>query len=347
MFFPKPREMILSALMLALSITVVGSGCDRQSSPGSRSEVQVLADLERDLEDLRSRLRIPGMSAAIAKDGQIIWARGFGRADRERGVAAKPDSVVHLASLTKPYASTVILQLVEEGLLGLDDPVSKFGVEMVNADSVRVWHLLSHTSSGEPGTRYEYDGGAFAELGQVIETATGRSFAAELTDRIIRPLQLRHTAPNPEEEAAFAHSGLDRERIERRLMSGYARAWGRRIWPTGLFGPLRPIEHPTSFHAAAGLVASAVDVARFSIALDQGRLLGDAMRERAMRPVVTPSGETVPYGLGWFVQEHEGEMLVWHFPRVRSFVTAGEANRRQQSETRARTPLRRQDDCEV
>ncbi len=299
---------------LLLSASLLLSGCHRGDVAGARSEPATLAEFEQELDALRERLRIPGMSAAIAQDGEVVWARGFGWADREGGVPAGPESIYHLASLTKPFASTVLLQLVEEGRLDLDAPVSEFGIQMESDDTVRVWHLLSHTSSSPPGTRYRYDGYAFGELSKVVEDVSDRSFAAELTDRVIRPLQLRHTAPNPEDErGAFGESGLDRTAIERNQVREYAPAWGRSIWPSGLVGPMRPMERPTSFHTSAGLVASAPDVARFSIALSEGALLSDSMRALAMRPVVTPAGDTLPYGLGWFVQEQSGVTLVWHY----------------------------------
>jgi CubicO group peptidase (beta-lactamase class C family) len=69
------------------------------------------SDLERELETLRGRLRIPGMSAAIAERDRIVWTRGFGLADVERGVAAGPDTIYHLASLTNPYASLLSSRL--------------------------------------------------------------------------------------------------------------------------------------------------------------------------------------------------------------------------------------------
>src|SRR5215469_7455912 len=73
-----------------------------------------LQRFERDLAAMREQFGIPGMSAAIAERGKIIWARGFGIANRERSTAATADTIYHLASVTKPYAATVVLQLVEE-----------------------------------------------------------------------------------------------------------------------------------------------------------------------------------------------------------------------------------------
>jgi CubicO group peptidase (beta-lactamase class C family) len=112
------------------------------------------------------------MSAAIADDQRILWARGFGIANVERGVPAREDTIYHLASLTKPYAATVALQLVQEDRLDLNAPVSQFGIAMKRSAPVEVWHLLSHTSDEPPGTQYRYDGNAFGRLTQVIERAT-------------------------------------------------------------------------------------------------------------------------------------------------------------------------------
>ncbi len=241
--------------------------------------------------------------------------------------------------MTKPFGATVVLQLVEEGRLSLDAPLSDFGIDVQRSAPVRVWHVMSHTSRDPPGSSYRYDGNAFGFLDRIIERVTGRGFASELAGRIIRPLGLRHTAPNPREpelnlsgpwswllgvgpltaeslaraRATFTDSGGDRHAIEARLATGYARRWGRWIWPAGLLGPLDAMPHPTSLFAGGGLVASSPDVARFSLALDTKRLLKEETLDRVYTPVVSPSGEVLPYGLGWFIQQHQRMKLVWHY----------------------------------
>jgi CubicO group peptidase (beta-lactamase class C family) len=327
------RSLWLAAVGLVVVTATAGWFASREPDYG-RVRVQSLDHLERELESLRERLRIPGMSVAVAETGRLVWAHGFGTAHRERSVRAAPDTIYHLASLTKPYASTVVLQLVEERRFSLEDPVSRFGITMDRQAPVRVWHLLSHTSGDPPGTAYRYDGNAFGALTRVVERATGRPFATELTDRIIQPLGLTRTAPNPTDpqgfwslfvtlsptadevengRAAFAASGIERAPIEAALAQGYARAWGRWIWPTGLFGPMRPLPHAFTLSTTAGLAASAPDVVRFSVALDEGRLLGEASRARAWTPTTGQDGRPLPYALGWFVQRVKGHEVVWHY----------------------------------
>ena len=274
--------------------------------------VATVADLERELEALRERLGVPGMATAIAVGDHVVWSHGFGWANVERRMRVNPDTTsFHLASVTKPYTATLVLQLADEGRLDLDSPVSDFGVDAPGSQEVRVWHLLSHTSNGTPGTAYRYDARAFGGLTTVVERASGRPFAATLSDRIVRRLDLRHTGPNPREvdraacmaqislrllgacgteqqaeraRATSGASGLDRGSLDAKLAIGYARQWGRQLWPAGLAGPMRPEQHLTDLFASAGLVASAGDVARFSMALDEGRLLKASTLERAYVP---------------------------------------------------------------
>jgi len=98
------------------------------SGDATAVNLAAIAELELKLEALRQWLDIPGMSCAVVKDQEILWARGFGCANIEDEVRATPNTTYHLASLTKPFGATVFLQLVEEGLVNLDDPISRFGL---------------------------------------------------------------------------------------------------------------------------------------------------------------------------------------------------------------------------
>jgi len=114
----------------------------------------------------------------------------------------------------------VLLQLVEEGKVSLDDPISKYGINISNASSIRVRHLLSMTSEGTPGSQFSYNGDRFALLETVIASAAGKSFAAALEERIIDRLGLNRTAPNPQ-SAAFSVSGLNKATFEANMARGY------------------------------------------------------------------------------------------------------------------------------
>lgn len=160
------------------------------------SDAARLARLETLLEGLRQELKIPAYSAAVVKNQKVIWAKGFGYADVENKIPATEHTPYHLASLTKTFASTILMQLVQDGKIKLDDPVSKYGITLESGGVIRVRHLFSHTSEGNPGEQYRYNGNRFAELDKVIERATGKSFTELLIANILDPLGMDETAPN-------------------------------------------------------------------------------------------------------------------------------------------------------
>jgi CubicO group peptidase (beta-lactamase class C family) len=261
-----------------------------------------IAEFENRIEGLRVSSHIPAVTAVITKGPAIAWVRGFGTADLATNRPAADTTIYHLASLTKPFASTVILQLVEEGKVSLDDPVSSYGITLASSGVIRVRHLMSHTSDGVPGTAYRYDGNRFGLLDSVIVRAAGKSFAAALQERIISKIGLTRTAPNPL-SSAFAVSGLDKAGFEGNMARGYTWSGGSEA----------PTSYPPYFGTAAGLTASALDIAKFSLAIDGDALLKPATKALAWTPVSTPSGETLPYGLGWFSTRYKGVKVIWHY----------------------------------
>ncbi|HET6569590.1 MAG TPA: serine hydrolase domain-containing protein [Rhodothermales bacterium] len=281
---------------LAVVVLLLCAGC-----AGSRVPAREVRAFALRLDTLRRQNHIPGMSGAVVRDGKVVWAKGFGYADVEQGREAAPETIYPLASLTKTFASTIMMQLIEEGAVSLDDPVSKYGIDVDTLGVVRVRHLLSHTSQGVPGAAYAYSGSRYGLLGQVMQQATGKSFGQLLVERIIHPLGLEHTAPNPADTAAFALTGYDRATFERQVASGYNSDGIHRE------------AYPAYFGTAAGLFSNVYDLAKYATALDDGRLLSPEAKALAWSPTISNSGTVLPYGLGWFVYDQDGPKLVWHY----------------------------------
>ncbi|MBV9928534.1 MAG: serine hydrolase [Acidobacteria bacterium] len=185
---------LIAALSLAWGARFAPALHARQAA--APQEAARLAGLESALESLRQDLKIPALSAAVVKDQKVLWARGFGYADLEKQIPATEHTPYHLASLTKTFASTVVMRLVQEGKINLDDPVSKYGVNLESDGVIRVKHLLSHTSEGNPGEHYSYNGNRFGELDKVIAKAAGKSFGELLIEEILDPLGMSESAPN-------------------------------------------------------------------------------------------------------------------------------------------------------
>ena len=185
----------VALVTLILTVALLGQ-TSWATVPDGSSDSARIGRLETLLESLRQELKIPAYSAAIVKDQKVIWAKGFGYADVENKVPATEHTAYHLASLTKTFASTIVMQLVQEGKVKLDDPVSKYGITLESEGVIRVRHLLSHTSEGNPGEQYRYNGNRFSELDKVIQGASGKSFAELLIANILDPLNMNETAPN-------------------------------------------------------------------------------------------------------------------------------------------------------
>jgi CubicO group peptidase (beta-lactamase class C family) len=271
--------------------------------PVAVTPVEGLEGFEASLDSIRVSLGIPGLAAAIAQEGEIAWSRGFGMADVERGKPATDTTSFYIASVTKSVAAIVLMQLVEEGWVDLDDPIGDYGVKLEADGVVTVKHVFNHTSQGIPGSVFRYSGSRYIRLGDVMLKATGQTFAQLLVERILQPLGLRHTAPDVNVLADFYVAGLNRQEFLANVATPYELEDGE-VVPSGL------IRH---FSPAAGLVSSVRDLARISLALDADQLLDPATKEEMLSPTIEIHGPSRTYGLGWFVQTHQGVKLEWHF----------------------------------
>ncbi len=319
------RRLLAATCAIALAAGSCGDSGVTSGEGGSLPAPEVASAVDeqqferfaRQMDYLREQLRIPAMSVAVVEDQQLVWAEGFGYADLREEVPATADTPYHLASVTKPVAATVLMQLVEEGELALDDTVDRYGVELDRASEIEVQHLLTHTSAGVPGEVHFYDGNRYGELGEVIEAVTGQTFRSVMYERLIEPLGMTRTTGNtpacdevvPEEIAA----------AEAAVRGGMAR-------PYQLDRDYEVVEsdYPMAYNPAAGLISSVVDLAAFDIALDRGLLLGEAAKAEMLTPMVSTFQDSseLRYGLGWYVQDFEGTRIEWHAGRWPPSVSA-------------------------
>ena len=296
------HKLALVLMVISVSLTLSGVGnvhSVRSADLPPAPSVQGNSDIELDekleqfkgyLADMQRELAIPGMSVAIVKDQELIWAQGFGYADVEARRPATADTSYEIASLTKTLSSTILLQLVEQGKVNLDDPVSKYGVYIKGPGVIRVKHLLGHTSEREPGSLFLYNGSRYARLQKVIERASGQSLSSLLIENILDPFGMSDSAPfYLLDQPAYQH-------IRTKLFKPHS---GDR-------------SYFTEFSAAGGFVSTVLDLAKFDIALDQDRLIRPETRELAFTGQTLTSGEPPVYGLGWYVDQFQGTKIAWH-----------------------------------
>ncbi len=132
------------------------------------------------LNELRTRLAIPGLAAAIVIDGRTVWQGEWGN--------LTTTSLRDVASVTKTMAAVIALQEVERGRLGLQDAVASL-------PGVQLRHLLSHTSTGRPGETFHYNNLRYGALTAILEKRTGQNFARLLQTRVLAPAGMQGTRP--------------------------------------------------------------------------------------------------------------------------------------------------------
>jgi D-alanyl-D-alanine carboxypeptidase len=192
------------------------------------------AQLDSILEHQQGVFRIPGLSAAVVFPDGSRWERARGFADLGREVEATPDTTFVIGSITKTFVTAATMQLADEGVLSLDDPLSKYVADFPNAANITIAELASHTSGlydyfqhpeynqqvfdfpnhewkpreilaefvldpyFEPGAGYHYSNTNFVLLGLVVQAAAGEPLADVLRSRFFEPLDL---------DATWAQSG--------------------------------------------------------------------------------------------------------------------------------------------
>jgi len=273
------------------------------------TKLESYTQFEAELESIRQISMIPGMSAAVVKDQQLIWAQGFGYADLDKQIPASQDTPYFLASITKPFAAILLMRLVEQGELDLTDAISKYGIQVGNPEIIQVRHILSHTSNGEqPGEKYKYNGDRFAELDLVFKPTSGKSFSENLNEQIIEPVGMEDTVPSPISRGDGLVKSyviwFENQSIYKRQAMAYRLDQSYQL-ETGQCSEF--------FMPAAGLISTVADLAKFDSALDQDRFLLPEIKALMFEPTVSTTGQALPYGIGWFSQEYEGQRMIWHY----------------------------------
>ncbi len=295
-----PKNYFTKNIFIVILILVLFTGftaCKKQMVPDPVSAVSIL-DFETRLDNLRMQSNIPGLVAGIVKDGQVIWTKSYGYENVAQQKVVTNATIFHLASLTKTFASTVIIKLVHENKIDLHAPVADYGIGLTERDTVRVIHLLTHTSEGVPGSNYKYNGDRYALLSNVIQSATGEPFHKLVSERITQPLGLENTASRDMRLAAA--DGFDTTRLKQNTAQGYSSKG-------------QAVDYPKNFSTAAGLISNIDDMLKYAAAFDGNILLSDDLKAKVFSPMISNNGKTLPYGLGWFIQQKEGIKLTWHY----------------------------------
>jgi len=241
------RKSCLTAVVtvLLMSLLALSSVYGQKESLASKPEVAAaIAVFDAWVQQTVTDREQPGLSVGLVYDQDLIWAKGYGYADLSKKAPATPATAYRIASLTKLFTATAILQLRDAGQLQLDDPVAKYAPWFQLNDSygdgpvITIRHLLTHTS-GIPRelkglywddmkfpdheafmrlvreseailpreTEFKYSNVAYALLGDIVSNVSGETYAEYVAAHILKPLGMMGTEVMPRKDMSTLATG--------------------------------------------------------------------------------------------------------------------------------------------
>ena len=334
--------MIKATVALLLVLSLLLTACDpaeKKTGPVviDRDELEAFAD--RFFPAQMKKLHIPGVSFVLVQDGEIVLAKGYGEADLETESPISPDTtIMRIASISKLFVATAVMQLVEQGKVDLDTDInqylSTFQVEHISGKPVALAHLLTHTAGYEdppyesytdpglvlplgpylaesmppptepPGDTFRYSNHGYALAAYVVEQVSGQPFDRYISDQILQPLGMSRSryllGPPLPENLAMGYFYEKRTQVP------------------------QPVDYDNDYPGGS-LVSTADDMAKFMLAhlnggcyeeecILQPSTLAEMHRQQAQTPY---DGQAVTYG---FVEaRQDGQHLLGHSGAIRGF----------------------------
>ena len=262
----------------------------------------------------------------VAQRGDVILAKGYGSADRARRLRFTTDTVFDIGSITKPFTAAAILKLEMDGKLRVTDPITRFFNDVPpDKQRITLHQLLTHTAGfpdslgddyekisrdefvklalasklrSNPGASYLYSNVGYSLLGAVIEHMTGASYEKYLFAKLLKPAGMTMTG--------YLLPEWDRDK----LAHGYRKD---KDWGT-------PLDHAWAddgpywhLRANGGLLSTAADLYRWSVALQGEEILSKELIEKQFTPPASEgflSGGS-HYGYGWSIGKTKRGRRVW------------------------------------
>ncbi len=268
--------------------------------------------------------KVPGLSIGFIKD-DFIWVKGYGYADLENRVPAKPESAYRLASVTKTMTAIAVLQLVEARKIDLDAEVQTYVPYFPKKKwPVTVRHLLGHLGGishyrdydvegrikvhkntqealavfqdfnliARPGTRYNYSSYGYNLLGAVVEAASGMPYGDYIQKHILTPLGMENSRLD------------DPADIIPNRVRGYCL----------IRGEVKNSEFVdiSSRFAAGGTRSTVIDLLKYARGVMEGKLLREETWKQMFTSMATQAGLLTGYGMGWRVRPLNAHFQVSH-----------------------------------
>lgn len=276
------------------------------------------------------RMYIPGLTYAVVKDGKVVAQGAYGMANLTYQTRTTLKTKFLLASVTKQFTAAAVMKLIEEGLVELDAPISKYLEDSPSSWSgITVRNLLGHTGGLKdrfeeadrskwrviyseeamfksavatptdfaPGEQWQYTDQGYFLLGRIVETVTRKSYRTYLTETFFKPLGMNDSTT------------IQLTEVNPNLAQGYS------ILNQKWLNNSRRTDYGLVSHF--GVVSTSADMAKWTIALQAGKVVKSETMKQMWTPVKLADGRFAPvgvgsYGFGWFLERFNGESIVQH-----------------------------------
>ena len=326
----------LNRKLVVLALTIIVYCCSitpaRQGESSTKEDRAAATRVDRVVKEAMLTYKIPGVSLAVLRNGQIILLKSYGLANVEHQIPVKPETIFQSGSIGKQFTAAAIMILVQENKLSLDAKISRYFPDSPAAwKDITVWNLLTHTSGlGDyppeidlrrdytedeffaafkkapldfaPGTNWNYSNVGYVTLGILIRKVTGKYYGDFLQERIFKPLGMTTARVISEED------------IIPNRASGYRLVKGQlknQEW----------VSPSTNSTADGSLYLSILDLAKWDAALHTDTPLTQASRNKIWTPAQLSDGTTKGYGFGWHILNLHGHRLIVHGGAWQGFKT--------------------------
>lgn len=308
---------------------------------GQNDNGSILADVEKLIPRLMTEFNVPGLSAAIIRDGKLIWNKAFGVKDNASKEPVDIETVFEAASVSKTVFAYAVMKLCEKGTLALDEPLTRYLPKPFlegdpRLDLITARHVLSHQSGFQnwrtperplkinftPGTDFLYSGEGYNYLQSVVTQLTGK----------VNPNECGSYEADMKVCATDIGEYLVKNVLVPHKMTSSGYVWNEAVGkneaiPHNIKGEPKPKRHPNAidmarYASAGGLTTTAKDFSEFIIGLftpeesDPYRLNRKSLEEMFRPQVRLPEDQKIDgagsWALGWAVQERANGNIVLH-----------------------------------
>jgi len=317
--------------LLMLSFAICFAIATHPQTP--KNYEQAITESRKMIEDTMAKQNIPGLSIAVAVDGELVWSEGFGFADLENHVRVTPATRFRIASVSKLVTAAAMARLYEQGKIDLDAPIQRYVPDFPRKQyEITTRELVGHLSGirhyrrdpdpakdqffnrkkwyksvtdslkifqddpleFEPGTKYGYSSYGYNLLSAVIEKASGQDFLTYVRQQVLDPLNMSATTAD------------DNQKIISNRTRFYSLDAGKNVINA-------PYIDSSESWAGGGFLSTSEDLVRFGSAHLKDNFLTKKTLKEMFRSQKTTDGKETGTGFGWRIKkDKEGRLYYFH-----------------------------------